>query len=144
MCAPLMLGGLQVAASLAGAAAQAQDQRRQARLEADAARADAALSNARAEFARDDAERNSAAARARTLAGGVHPQSASVVSTLAAAHAERLDPAAILGGEAARTLHQAGIRSRLLRAQRGQLMARSLLGVAQDLAQLGPGFRVPR
>jgi hypothetical protein len=65
MCAPILMGGLQLASSLAGAAAQAQDLKRQARAASDTARADAAALAARAEYARDDAEQKSATARAR-------------------------------------------------------------------------------
>ena len=146
MCAPIMLGGLQAAASLAGAAAQSRDLRRQARYDADAARAEASLASARAAFARDDAERSSAAERARVFAAGADPGSASVVSTLAASHAARLDPALGLEAEAARSLHQGEVRSRLLRSQGRQYLARSLLGAALNALQTGQsgdGFRVP-
>jgi hypothetical protein len=141
-----MLGGLQAAASLAGAAAQSRDLRRQARYEADAARADAALASARAEFARDDAERGSSAERARVFSSGADPGSPSVVSTLAASHAARLDPALALGADAARSLHQGEVRSRLLRAQGRQHLTRSLLGAALNAlqsGQSGDGFRIP-
>lgn len=143
MCAPIMVGGLQAAASLAGATAQSHDLRRQARYEADVARAEAAISAARAEFARDDAERASAAGRARVFAAGASPGSDSVVSTLAASHAARLDPAMALGAEAARRLHQGEARSRLLRAQARQSLARSLLGAALNTLEPGTGFRIP-
>ena len=65
MCAPLALGGLQVASQIAGAAAQARQFRHEAQRVERAARADAAAAAARAEFARDEAERRSASSRSR-------------------------------------------------------------------------------
>jgi len=143
MCAPILMGGLQLASSLAGATAQAQDLKRQARAASDTARADAAALAARAEYARDDAEQNSATARARTFANGFDPQSESVTASLAATHARQMDGAAALGAEAARTLNQGELQARLLKAQRRQLLARSLLGTAEALANPAGSFRIP-
>jgi hypothetical protein len=137
------MGGLQLASSLAGATAQAQDLKRQARAATETARADAAALAARAEYARDDAEQNSATARARTFANGFDPQSESVTASLAATHARQMDGAAALGAEAARTLNQGELQARLLKAQRRQLLARSLLGTAEALANPAGSFRIP-
>jgi hypothetical protein len=139
----MLMGGLQLASSLAGAAAQSQDLKRQARAATETARADAAALAARAEYARDDAEQKSATARARTFASGFDPQSESVTASLAANHARGMDGAISLGAEAARTLHQGELQARLLRTQRRQLLARSLLGAAETLANPAGSFRVP-
>lgn len=143
MCAPILMGGLQLASSIAGAAAQAQDLKRQARVASDTARADAATIAARAEYARDDAEQKSATTRARAFASGFDPQSESITASLAASHARQLDGAMALGAEAARTLHQGELQARLLKAQRRQLLARSLLGTAEALANPTGSFRIP-
>ena len=143
MCAPILMGGLQIASSIAGAAAQAQDLKRQARAATEAARADAATLAARAEYARDDAEQKSATTRARTFVSGFDPQSESVTASLAASHARQLDGAVALGADAARTLHQADLQARLLKAQRRQLLARSLLGTAEALSNPAGSFRIP-
>jgi hypothetical protein len=143
MCAPILMGGLQLASSLAGAAAQAHDLKRQARAATETARADAAALAARAEYARDDAEQKSGTARARAFASGFDPKSESITASLAAGHARRLDGAAALGAESARTLHQGELQARLIRAQRRQLLARSLLGTAETLAVSGSSFRIP-
>lgn len=143
MCAPILMGGLQLASSIAGAAAQAQDFKRQARAASDTARADAAALAARAEYARDDAEQKSGTARARAFASGFDPKSESITASLAAGHARLLDGAAAFGAASARTLHQGELQARLLRAQRGQLLARSLLGSAETLAGSGGSFRIP-
>jgi hypothetical protein len=139
----MLMGGLQLASSLAGAAAQSQDLKRQARAATETARADAAALAARAEYARDDAEQKSATARARAFASGFDPQSESVAASLAANHARGMDGAISLGAEAARTLHQGELQARLLRTQRRQLLARSLLGAAETLANPAGSFRVP-
>ena len=143
MCAPILMGGLQLASSLAGAAAQAQDYRRQARATTEVARADAAALAARAEFARDDAEHKSASSRARAFAGGFDPESESVTASLAANHSRLMDGPAALGAESAKTLHQGQLQARLLKAQRNQLLALSLLGTAETLVRSPAAFRIP-
>ncbi len=143
MCAPILMGGLQLASSLAGAVAQAQDLKRQARAATDTARAEAAALAARAEFARNDAEQKSATTRARAFASGFDPQSESVTASLAANHARQMDGAIALGAESARTLHQGELQARLLKAQRRQLLTRSLLGAAETLSNPAGSFRIP-
>jgi hypothetical protein len=54
-----------------------------------------------------------------------------------------MDGAMALGAEAARTLHQGELQARLLKAQRRQLLARSLLGTAEALANSTGSFRIP-
>jgi hypothetical protein len=137
------MGGLQLASSIAGAAAQAQDLKRQARAATETARADAATIAARAEYARDDSEQKSATTRARAFASGFDPQSESTTASLAANHARQMDGAMALGAEAARTLHQGELQARLLKAQRRQLLARSLLGTTEALANPTGSFRIP-
>lgn len=137
------MGGLQLASSFASAAAQAQDLKRQARAATATAQADAATLAARAEYARDDAEQKSATARARAFSSGFDPQSESITASLAANHARQLDGAAALGAESARTLHQGELQARLLKAQRRQLLARSLLGSAENALESAISFRIP-
>lgn len=144
MCAPLALGGLQVASQIAGAAAQARQFRHEAQRVERAARADAAAAAARAEFARDEAERRSATARARALTGVVDLKSESALASLAEGHARHLDPALVLENEAARALDAGALRVRDLRLARRQAMARSLLGMVSSKASGTVGaMRIP-
>ena len=143
MCAPIAMTGLQLAGTIAGAAAGARDMRRQA-LEAErAARADAAVTTARAEQARDDALSRTAALRVRAFASGVDPKSPSLVETLASTHARNLGEADALGHAAARILYEGQARARALRANRQSFLTRSLLGLAGTLAgEQGGGNRL--
>jgi hypothetical protein len=144
MCAPLALGGLQVAAQLAGAAAQGRQARDAARLAERDARSQAAAATARAERLRDEAARGSAAARARAFAGAVDPKSESLVASLAEAHARSLDPVLALDHEAALALDAGQRRARALKAAGRQAVARSLLGmVTAAAAGSGTAIRIP-
>jgi hypothetical protein len=134
MCAPIALTGLQLASSLAGAAAGRRDLARQARQAELDARAEAGLAAARAAFARDDALDRTAGLRARAFASGIDPQSESLVTALSAAHARSLDESRWFEHEGSHVLYRARNRAASLRAARQPMLARSLLGVAETLA----------
>jgi hypothetical protein len=139
MCAPIALTGLQLAGSLAGAAASAREMKREATEAERAARADAATLTARAANARAEALDRTAAQRVRAFTSGVDPKSNSVVESLAAAHARNLDGADTLGQSAAQVLYDGQMRARTSRAGRQAALARSLLGLATTLAERGNG-----
>jgi hypothetical protein len=134
MCAPLALTGLQLASSLAGAAASGRDLKRQAAEAERSARADAQAATARAEYARDDALSRTATLRARAFASAIDPKSESLVASLAAAHAKSLDESGAIGQAAAEARYRGQQRALVLRAARRPLLARSLLGLAGTLA----------
>jgi hypothetical protein len=143
MCAPIAMTGLQLAGTIASAAAGARDMRRQAAEAERAARADADVATARAGQARDDALSRTAALRVRAFASGVDPKSESLVESLASAHARNLGEADALGHAAARMLFEGQARARALRASRQSFLARSLLGLAGTLAEpQGSGNRL--
>lgn len=139
MCAPLAMTGLQLAGTLAGAAANARDMKRQAAEAERAARADAATLTARAALARADALDRTAARRVRAFTAGVDPKSESLVESLAAAHARSLAEDEALGHAAARSIHDGQLRARALRTGRQAALGRSLLGLATTLAEQGGG-----
>jgi len=135
MCAPIALTGLQLVSSLAGAAAGRRDLARQARQAEQDARAEAGLAAARAAFARDDALDRTAGLRARAFASGIDPQSESLVTALSAAHARSLDESRWFEHEGSHVLYRARNRAASLRAARQPMLARSLLGLAETLAE---------
>jgi hypothetical protein len=136
------MAGLQVAGTLAQGAAEASAMRRQARAAEQDARTTADALAAEAEFARDRAGRDSAAARARASMSAIDPSSESVVASLSDAHARRMDPALRADAGAGRVLAGADARAAALRrASRGAIY-RSLLGSGLNLAARLPGSGV--
>ena len=142
MCAPLAMAGLQVASSLAQGAAEASSLRRQARAAEQDAKAAAATHAARAEFARDRAGRDSAADRARVSMSSVDPASESIVASLSAAHAARLDPARLEEDAARGALAEGARRSAEFRRASRTAVYRSLIGSAATMVNRAVGGNV--
>lgn len=136
MCVPLALTGLQIASSIAGAAAQASDQRRQARQAEANARAEAASANARGERLRDQADTRAATARVNAFTSGADPQSESVTATLAADHAGDLDGVRLEEDVARQALYRGDVQARQLRRNARNGLAQSLLGAAEAASGL--------
>ncbi|MEQ1756561.1 MAG: hypothetical protein ABL973_20770 [Micropepsaceae bacterium] len=136
MCVPIALTGLQIASSIAGAAAQSADQRRQAKQAEANARADAASANARGERLRDQADTRAATARVNAFTSGADPKSESVTASLAAAHARDLDGVRAEEDAARQSLYQGDVQSRQLRRAARAGLARSLIGAAETVSGL--------
>lgn len=131
MCSPIALTGLQIAGALASGAAQQAELKHQARQAEMQARADAKNQIARAEFARDDVERLTAADRAARLSQPTDPKSETTLSTLSATHARRLDTIRDTDHQAASALYRGREQSREIRRSVRRALTQSLFSLAE-------------
>ena len=146
MCAPIALTGLQIAGAIASSAAQRAELKRQARQAEVQAQSDAKQHAARAEFARDDAERNSAEERVVRLSQSTDPKSESALATLTADHARRLDVVQNAENQVRQSLYQGTEQSRAYRRAARRAITQSLFslaGTTLSAATSGSIIRVP-
>jgi hypothetical protein len=134
MCAPILLTGLQVATSLAGGLAQQSEANYQAKLAQIQAQHQARVAAANAEFKRYEAERQSAAERARQSTSGVDPKSESVIRTLSQSHADRTVGVLDEEHKARLALYQGAVQSRYLKRAAQSALTRSILSSTGILA----------
>ena len=139
MCAPIIMTGLQVASSLAGGLAQKSEANYQAKLAQIQAQHQARIAAANAEFKRYDAERQSAAERARQSSSGIDPKSESIVQSLAQSHADRTLDSLQEEHKARVALYQGAVQSRYLKRAGQSALTRSILSGSGLLANAAFG-----
>ena len=146
MCAPILMTGLQVASSLAGGMAQKSEANYQAKLAQIQAQHQARVAAANAEFRRFDAERQSAAERARQSTTGIDPKSESVLETLSQNHAGRMVGALDEEYKARLALYQGALQARALKRAGQSALTRSILsgtGIVANAAFGGNTISIP-
>ncbi len=146
MCAPILMTGLQVASSLAGGMAQKSEANYQAKLAQIQAQHQARVAAANAEFKRFDAERQSAAERARQSTTGIDPKSGSVIETLSQNHAGRMVGVLDEEHKARLALYQGALQARTLKRAGQSALTRSILsgsGIVANAAFGGNTISIP-
>ncbi len=146
MCAPILMTGLQVASSLASGMAQKSEANYQAKLAQIEAQHQARVASANAEFKRSDAERHSAAERARQSTTGIDPKSESVIETLSQNHAGRMVGALDEEHKARLALYQGAVQARALKRAGQSALTRSILsgtGIIANAAFGGNTISIP-